>query len=211
MTVMQAVRLIIPCLTIAILHITIVSDHANLAPAAMALGPVGYLLLAFATGAAWRQKLGLTVVILGLAGLQILTLSGDNTLARAIAVPPILIQGWLAWVFGRTLLPGKEPLIHRISRLNRGRVPAELDDYTRRMTVLWTVMFVVMLVVSVTVGLAAEPDTWSWVVNIGLPATAATVFFTEHGYRAIKFRHLGHNSPLATLRTMIRPGTWIAP
>ncbi len=210
MTVTQAARIIIPCLAIAVLHITIVSGYAEFATSAMALAPAGYCFLAFATNADRRQKVGLIVAILCLAGLQVLVLSGDDMLARAIAVPPVLVHGWLAWTFGRTLLPGEEPLIHRISRLNRGIVPAELDAYTRRITIFWTALFIVMMIVSAAVGLAAEPDTWSWVINIGIPAISVTVFLVEHGYRAIVYRHLGHNSPVSTLRTMLRPGTWIA-
>lgn len=212
MTVTQSVRLTIPCLTIAALHITIVSGHAVYAMSAMALAPVGYFLLAIVTGAGWRQKTGFALVILCLAGLQALALSGDDALVRAIAVPPVLVQGWLAWTFGRTLLPGKEPLIHRFSRLNRGgEVPAELDAYTRRMTVLWTAMFIAMFIISAAVGFAAQPAMWSWVVNIGVPVVAAAVFLVEHAYRAIVFRHLGHNSPIATLRILLRPETWVAP
>lgn len=211
MTVTQSVRLTIPCLTIVVLHITIISGHAAYATSAMALAPVGYFLLAVARGAEWRQIIGFALVIVGLAGLQALTLSGDDALARAIAVPPVLVQGWLAWTFGRTLLPGKEPLIHRISRLNRGgKVPLELDAYTRRMTVLWTAMFIAMLIMSAAVGFAAEPATWSWIVNIGVPIVATLVFLVEHAYRAIVFRHLGHNSPIATVRILLRPGTWVA-
>lgn len=210
MTVTQAARIIVPCLAIAVLHITIISGYAEFAASAMALAPVGYCLIAFATGAGGRQKAGLIAAILCLVGLQALAISGDDTLARAIAVPPVLIQGLLAWTFGRTLLSGEEPLIHRISRLNRGVVPAELEAYTRRVTVLWTVLLIVMMAVSAAVGLTADPDTWSWVVNIGMPAVSVTVFLVEHGYRAIVYRHLGHNSPVSTLRTMLRPGTWIA-
>lgn len=211
MTRLQTARIVVPVSTIIALHVVVVSGHMAWAPAVLASLPAGHLALAFVSGATPGHKLALMTALALLVGLQILVLAGDPAFARAIALPPALIHGWLAWTFGRSLLPGNEPLIRRFSRMNRGTLPPELEGYTRRLTGVWAAMFVGMFGVSVAVGINGRPETWSWVVNIALPLATLAVFLGEHGYRAVVYRHLGHNSPLLTLRVLARRETWAAP
>lgn len=207
----QTVRIAIPLLTIPALHAAVITGNVIYAPAVIAVAAAAHLVTAVRTGGSRGQKTGLAAGVAVLLGLQALVLFGDARFARAIALPPVLIHGWLAWYFGRTLVPGREPLIHRFSRFSRGHVPAELKGYTRRLTVAWTAMFVIMMILSAVIGASATPATWSWVVNIAMPLVAAAAFLADHAYRAVAYRHLGHNSPLRTLRTLARLETWTAP
>ena len=47
-------------------------------------------------------------------------------------IPPILINAMLAWLFGRTLVRGRVPLIARFALMEQGTLSAELAAYTRR-------------------------------------------------------------------------------
>ena len=73
---------------------------------------------------------------------------------------------------------------------------------------------VAMLTMALVAALSAvmfPPKTWSWVANLGLPLFSAVLFLGEHAYRSVRFRHLGHNSPLTTLKTLTRPHLWMSP
>lgn len=201
----------LPVLTIGLLHTAIISGHASYAPAVIAIVPTTHLMLAWSQRASGRRKAVLAGVVAGLAVLQLVIVQGGSGFVDLVKIPPVLIHAWLAWLFGRTLLAGREPLIHRFSRLSRGAVPAELKSYTRWLTGLWAGMFAVMAVASAAFAVAAPSGLWSWVVNLGMPGFAAAVFLGDHAYRAVAYRHLGHNSPLGTLRTLLKAETWTAP
>jgi uncharacterized membrane protein len=207
----QYARVAIPPLTFLGLHLTIVSERSAFVFTVLA-GAVGaHLLLALLGRTRGAMLAVLAAVFAALAAVQALVLVGDAELARLVALPPVLINGWIAWMFGRTLLEGREPLITRFSRLHRPSVPPELYAYTRRLTRFWTVYMTALTLLSAAIGLNADLKTWSWVVNIGMPGVTVCLFLMEHAYRSVVFRHLGHNSPLDTVRTLMRPETWIAP
>ena len=54
----------------------------------------------------------------------------------------LLMLGWLAFFFGRTLRPGREPLITRIARVSDPGLAPPLCRYTRRLTAVWCGYFV---------------------------------------------------------------------
>ena len=54
----------------------------------------------------------------------------------------LLVLCWLAFFFGRTLLPGREALITRIARVSDPTLAPDLVRYTRRLTALWSAWFV---------------------------------------------------------------------
>ena len=96
-------------------------------------------------------------------------------------------------------------------QVSRGTLPSELEVYTRRLTMLWALGMLCMAIIATVAPLLATPKTWSWIVNIYLPLASATLFLGEHAFRAVRFRHLGKNSPLKTLQTLMRPQTWLTP
>ena len=48
---------------------------------------------------------------------------------------------WLGIFFGRTLAPGKMPMIERIARVSEPQLKPVLVRYTRRLTLAWCVYF----------------------------------------------------------------------
>lgn len=152
----------------------------------------------------WAVLGGLMVLVL------IAALAGMPGLAQIILLPPVLMNGLLLFIFGRTLLPGQEPLITRFSRLEWDTVTDDLERYTRRLTTGWTVLFALTLVASILFAAYADLATWSWVVNLGGPAVCVVYFLSEHLYRNHRFGGSIPVSPLRTIRIMLRPDAWVA-
>lgn len=136
------------------------------------------------------------------------TSSGPKTLAQGILLPPVLLNAFFLYIFGRTLLPGREALIERMSRLEVGELFQELRIYTRRLTWGWAVFFALCLTASILLPSYAGLATWSWFVNLGAPLGALGFFLGEHLYRVHRFGAFTPASPLRTLRAMSRPAVW---
>ena len=132
---------------------------------------------------------------------------GPKTLAQGILLPPVLLNGFFLYIFGRTLLPGREALIERMSRLEVGDLFQELRIYTRRLTWGWAIFFALCLTASILLSYA-DLATWSWFVNLGAPLGALGFFLGEHLYRIHRFGAFTPASPLRTLRAMSRPAVW---
>lgn len=58
-------------------------------------------------------------------------------------VIPLVVLGWLAAFFGRTLFAGRMPLIERIARVSDPLLSPPLVRYTRRLTAIWAGYFVI--------------------------------------------------------------------
>jgi uncharacterized membrane protein len=129
-------------------------------------------------------------------------------LAPALVLPPLLANLAMCWVFGRTLAPGREPLLTRLCRFAHGEIPDAYARYTAALTRLWTAVFALLAVASVALALAADLAVWSWFANVGSYAILGALFLGEHVYRGIRFPETGPHSPLRTLRVMADPEAW---
>jgi uncharacterized membrane protein len=89
----------------------------------------------------------------------------------------------LAIVFGRTLFGGREPLVAAFARLVHGALPPEVQRYTRRVTIAWTLFFAAMLLASCALYLAGELPAWSVLATIASPLLIAAMFVAEYGIR----------------------------
>tara|TARA_R110002167_G_scaffold257535_1_gene463998 strand:- start:10978 stop:11616 length:639 start_codon:yes stop_codon:yes gene_type:complete len=209
---LSVARFVAPLLSVIALHGVILVDKLYLAPGALATGfALIVITILFDMPTNRRMLIIATLILIGFMVFQMLAIYVDAALAMVVFLPPIIIHLWLAWMFGRTLFGGREPLIRRFSRLSRGTLPSELEVYTRRLTMLWALGMLCMAIIATVAPLLATPKAWSWIVNIYLPLASATLFLGEHAFRAVRFRHLGKNSPLKTLQTLMRPQTWLTP
>ena len=68
--------------------------------------------------------------------------SGSFDLALPWQALSVLMLAWLAFFFGRTLWPGRTPLIEQIARVDDPQMPEPLCRYTRRLTAIWCGYFV---------------------------------------------------------------------
>ena len=119
-------------------------------------------------------------------------------------VPPIAINVALCWLFGRTLARGRTPLIARFALLEQGTLTAELTDYTRALTWLWTLLFAGAACASLQLALSGNRVAWSLFTNLVNYLLVAALFLGEFVYRRLRFRNYQHQSPLQMLRNVRR-------
>jgi uncharacterized membrane protein len=118
---------------------------------------------------------------------------------------PVLTNLALAGVFGATLARGREPLISRFARTERGTLEADLARYTRRLTWVWTLFFVAMAFTSMVLALRSAVAS-AWFTLVGNWICVALLFVGEYAYRRLRFRHYVHVPPWR-LASVVRT-TW---
>ncbi len=116
-----------------------------------------------------------------------------------VGLLPALGMVLMAVHFGRTLLPGREPLITRYTRFDTGVVLAECARYARALTMVWTTVFL----------LCAPLYAFAMLRGEGSPIFMASgvfmllLFLGEHVVRTLRFPHFGLATPLRTLRAVV--------
>lgn len=127
-----------------------------------------------------------------------------NALAAGFGVAlPLAVNLALCWLFGRTLAAGREPMIARFARLERGaELPADLARYARALTAAWTGFFFAMAAVSLSLALWGSVLAWSLFTNVINYALVALFFVGEYVVRRIRFRHYRHLSPIEVMRRL---------
>jgi len=149
----------------------------------------------------WIVWLGVCVLI----GLITIAVRWDAT--YTLFLPPVLISLSLLVLFGRTLLPGCEPLIGVVARLERGgELPPELVSYTRNLTWIWTGFIAAMVLEAVLLAAYASLEVWSLVTNILNYVFIASLFVGEYIYRTVRFRNYHHIPPHRLALDMARRG-----
>ena len=121
---------------------------------------------------------------------------------QLLFVPPVLINLLGGALFAASLRRGREPVISRIARLERGELSNELAAYTRRLTWIWTFFFALMALLCVLLALSAPLPVWSLFANFINYLLVALLFFGEFVYRRIRYRHYRHASPFQVIRRM---------
>ncbi|MEZ0472606.1 ketosynthase [Luteimonas salinilitoris] len=143
-----------------------------------------------------------------------LLLTGAWSLFRAghaglpLLLVPVAFVGLIAWMFGRTLRPGRAPLIARIvaalDRVEPARLPPDLRAYTRGLTAAWALLLAALALVNLTLALIAAPDgllpalgvqapvsitrtQWSWFANLCNYGIVGGFFFGEYLLRKRRF------------------------
>ncbi len=191
--------------------------------------------LALALAALWRGlgarqrgawlALGLVVAaLLGLAALHLELLP--------LYLPPVLVNLFLAWFFGRTLGRGGRPLIERLVWHLHDRPSAlepALRAYTRRLTWIWAAFFTCVAILDLVLALLAHPDGvlellglrnplplpqawWFWFCNVLNFVVAALLMGLEFAYRRHRFpEHRERNRSLPVFLRRMRatlPAIW---
>ena len=161
----------------------------QLTPIAAAL-----VLIPFVVAAGWAiaLELGLPLAILITTTATILGIA----LVIMFGLPSVIIFGlphlvtnlFLMWLFARTLKGGQEPLITSIARRVHGSLTPDIETYTRRVTVLWSLFFVMQVVVSLGLYIFASLQTWSMFINILNAPLIVLMFVCEYSYRILRYR-----------------------
>jgi len=119
-------------------------------------------------------------------------------------VPPIAINLALAWLFGRTLVRGRVPLISRFALMEQATLSPEVAAYTRLLTWLWTALFIGAAAISLALAMSGHHDAWSLFTNLINYLLVGALFLGEFAYRRVRFRNYRHHSPLQLLRNVRR-------
>lgn len=145
---------------------------------------------------------------LAAATAALIWLAGSRHALMPLLLVPVAFVAMIAWWFGRTLRPGRTPLIARIVSALDGAEPARLEpalrDYARRLTLAWTVLLallalcnLVLAAIAVPRGLLAgfgvQPPVsvteaqWSWFANWLNYGLVGGFFLLEFAWRKRRF------------------------
>jgi uncharacterized membrane protein len=94
---------------------------------------------------------------------------------------------FLLWLFGRTLVPGMEPLVSQISRHLTGDVRPHILVYTRQVTVAWCIYFALQVAISLLLYAYATFTAWSFFINVLNLPLLLLMFVAEKTYRVAHF------------------------
>jgi uncharacterized membrane protein len=128
---------------------------------------------------------------------------------------PVFINAGMAWFFGRTLLPGRRPLVARAILAFEGEqrlAQPGVRRYARSLTWAWTLLLgtqsLVMLACAAgatpngvfsRLGLPAPfavPEYWAnWYLHLGGFVVIGLFSVAEFGWRHWHLRHLPHDTP----------------
>jgi uncharacterized membrane protein len=176
-----------------LVHSAIIGEQADSIRLALTLLPL--LALAFWVLARARNKILWFLVLLA-AGAATYLLERQEMwgLAAAYGIPHAAIYLFLLWLFGRTLLPGKEPLVTRLARRVHGTLPPELETYTRRVTFAWCIFFGAQIIISALLFKFAPLNTWSLFISLLNFPLLVLMFVGEYVYRVARHRNFPHAS-----------------
>lgn len=166
---------------------------------------VGYALLAHYTNVAGTETLG---TIVALAPILVAAVSLVWQLRRHKVVPILFVLACLAlaiawgriekhysliywlehagtelflcFIFGRTLLEGREPMVTFFARMIHGPLSPELQTYTRAVTKAWVAFFAVMAALSTLLFMLVSVEVWSMFANFFTAPLIALMFLGEY-------------------------------
>ena len=163
-------------------------------------------LVAALAAAGWqrRQPLLLAACAGGVALLALVVARGGvDDVNRMYVLQHAGIHAALACAFGLTLRSGNTPFVTALARSLHQRLgqgfSAEMADYSRWVTKLWTAYFSAMVLLSLAIYLLAPWPWWSAFGNLFTPLSAAALMLGEHLQRYRRHPHFDR----VTLRSVI--------
>lgn len=147
-------------------------------------------------------KIWWPLVILAAAALLYYIVSGDHGRVGLLAVNGLshaTLNLFLLWLFGRTLLRGRDPLISQIARHINGPLTPEIAVYTRQVTIVWCGYFLLQVLISLLLYIFAPVTAWSFFINVLNLPLLALMFIGEHSYRRLRFPNQHRTSILKAI------------
>ena len=188
---------------VALAHAAVTRGEPSSLGAIVSLVPLAVVLFIVLRRAGHRVALGLGVTLAAIA----LWLGWDELerhFPDLLFVEHAGMNLALAWVFGRTLREGREPLIRLFARIAHGnQVPPGIERYTRMLTLIWALFFATLFVVSALLYFGGFPKAWSFLANILSPILIATLFVIEYAVRMRVLPHVERVGILAGVRAFV--------
>jgi uncharacterized membrane protein len=198
-------------------HLAVLADSVLLTVASIAVLALLALLPGLLRGsvAAWLAA--------GVIGGALAVLSQQSLIWLPLYAPAVLSDLLVAWIFARTLLPQRVPLVERIVRLlhapDESLNPA-IGPYARRLTLAWAVLFGSLGAISLLFALLATPNgilvligvhpaftvsqhSWSLFANFIEYLLVAGFFALEYSYRRQRFPEQPYANIFDFLRRML--------
>jgi uncharacterized membrane protein len=148
---------------------------------------------AVALFAGWRRgPLALVAVLAALAVIAAAATAWPQAERVIPLASHLAICGGLAWLFGRTLTAGREPLVTQMSRQVHGTLPPAIVAYTRNVTRAWALFFSAAGAISALLFAAASQTVWSAFANLLFFPLVVLMFLVEYGYRTVRHREFRH-------------------
>ena len=181
-----------------------VSSHPGALGEILAILPLAAALVWF-LGRSWRGRAGLAALTLAAAGLIAWRGAGANP-AWAYVLPHIGVYLFLLWLFGRTLMPGRESLVTRLARRVHGTLPKEIERYTRQVTIAWCLFFAGMALTSLLLFILAPIAVWSVFANLLNVPLVVAMFLAEYLYRILRYPNFSHASIRSSIQAFHKHG-----
>ena len=216
----QAVVLILAVTYPVSAHIAIARHSEALTIASVALLAALMVLPGLARGSrtAW---LAVPLIIAGI--FQLIRL---HAASLPLYAPPILIPGFMAWVFAQTLAQGRMPLIERYVRLMHDpgeQLDVAIRDYARRLTEIWAALLATISLLNLALALLAVPAglllalgieppvpvpqaVWSLFANVLNYLILAVFFVAEYAYRRHRFPQEPYRNIFQFIRRVVALG-----
>lgn len=182
-----------------LLHWVISSDPGSGLGEFLTIAPLAAALI-WVMSRSWRGRLGLTALTLAAVGGWIAWRGAGANRDLVYLLPHVGACLFMLWLFGHTLMAGREALITRLARRIHGKLPAEIERYTLHVTIAWCLFFAGMALASLSLFVLAPLAVWSVFANLlNLPLVAA-MFLAEYLYRILRYPNFSHASIRSTIR-----------
>ena len=176
-----------------LVHLGVTSNGAD--PARVALFALPVVVVGCWIVLRSQNRLLWLLILAAAAGAALLLGHGTGLGKIALyGVPHAAAYLFMLSLFGRTLLPGREPFITRLARQARGSLPPPLERYTRRLTLAWCGFFAGQLAVSALLLGFGTVEIWSLFINVLNVPLVALMFAGDYLYRVIRYRDAPQSS-----------------
>lgn len=184
-------------------HVVFANGAPSRAATLYAWAPFAVVVVWLVRRARWRLLWTAVTVLATLALVLVVPANGTDA-SFVYQLQYLAMQGALAFLFGRTLAGGREPLVTRFARIVRGELTPPIERYTRAVTLAWTAFFVAMALVAIALYAAASREVWSLFVNLLTLPCVLAMFVVEYAVRRMRFPALEHSSILEGARAFRR-------
>ncbi len=176
-------------------HLVFANGAPSRAATLYAWAPIAVTVVLLVRHTRWRI-LWIAVTVLASLTLVLVVPTNRTDASFVYQLQYLAMQGALAFIFGRTLAGGREPLVTRFARIVRGELPPPIEHYTRSVTLAWTAFFILMALVAIVLYTAASREAWSVFVNLLTLPCVLAMFAAEYAVRRLRFPEMEHSSIL---------------